>query len=365
MKRLTKKLFITGGHFTPALAVIEEIKLKGYPIEIVFIGRINAMEGSHDPAQEERIIHVSKIRFLALTTGRFQRTLTIHTFISLLKIPIGFIQALYYCVSERPDAVLSFGGYIALPIALVSAFLGIPVITHEQTAVPGAGNRVIGIVAKKICVTFDSTSHIFPPEKTVVTGLPVRSDMFLLQSQPSWVKDTIKCPIVYVTGGSTGSASLNALIFPLISRLTEKYFVIHQIGRVSFDQAIPINQKNYVLKDYFEIDEVAWIFQHAALIVGRSGANTVMEIAMLGKIGLFVPLPWAGGDEQMQNARWLETHGSALILPQEEASSERLMNDITKVFSSLDERSTRAKNFSVTLPRDGAKKLIDEVVRLL
>jgi UDP-N-acetylglucosamine--N-acetylmuramyl-(pentapeptide) pyrophosphoryl-undecaprenol N-acetylglucosamine transferase len=164
---------------------------------------------------------------------------------------------------------------------------------------------------------------------------------------------------------STGSASLNALIFPLISRLTEKYFIIHQTGRLSFDQAIRIKQKNYVMKDYFEIDEVAWIFQHAALVVGRSGANTVMEIAMTGNIGLLIPLPWSGGGEQMKNAQWLEKQRTAVILPQAEASPERLMQNIQKILRARTVYGDRAKKLSLSIQRDGAKQLINEVARFL
>ncbi len=365
MSTSLKKLFISGGHLTPALSAIDEIRMRKVPWEIVFIGRKTSMEGFKDEAHEEREVHAKNIRFLPLIAGRLQRTLTINTINSLFKIPIGFIQAIYYCLRERPDAVLSFGGYVALPIVVSAAFFHIPVISHEQTSVPGLANKIIALYATKICVTFEETRTLFPKNKVVFTGLPVRNDMFISQSQPSWVKDTLKSPIIYITGGSTGSTSLNALIFPLISCLTEKYFVIHQTGRLSFDQAILLKQKNYILKDYFEIEEVSWIFQHAALIVGRSGANTVMEIAMTGNIGLFIPLPWSGGGEQMKNAQWLEKQGTAEILPQAQANPGRLMQNIQKILSASTIYGDRAKKLSLRIQRDGAKLLIDEVARFV
>jgi UDP-N-acetylglucosamine--N-acetylmuramyl-(pentapeptide) pyrophosphoryl-undecaprenol N-acetylglucosamine transferase len=364
----TKKLFITGGHLTPALATIEEIQKRKLPYEIVFIGRRKALEGVAGIAHEEEIVTSRGIRFRPIVAGRLQRLLHIHTITSLAKIPIGFFQALYYCLSERPYAVFSFGGYVALPVVVCAAFLKIPIITHEQTSVPGLANKIIAKFAKTICVTFELTKKDFPKHNVVVTGLPVRAELFSPPAKPTFTASESTRPLIYITGGSTGSESLNTLLFPLISEFTKKFAVIHQTGQLSLEQARAVqqalptkNRDRYVIQDYFGIGDLSWILQKAAFVVGRSGANTVMEMAMLGKVGLFVPLPWSGGGEQMKNAQWLADAGSAKVIQQKEATPAKILRIVEDMLRKKYTYVRQARKIARTIPRNAAAKLVDEL----
>ena len=363
-----KKIFVTGGHLTPAIAVIDEIRRRNVPWEIVFIGRKRAMEGVSDRSHEEDVMASYGIRFLPLTAGRLQRTFTAHSIKSFCKVPVGCIQAWYYCWKEKPVCILSFGGYVAVPIVISAAFFHIPVITHEQTTVSGLANTIIAYFAKKVCVTFEETLGAFPKNKVVVTGLPVRKELFE-SVQPPFPVDEKKYPIIYITGGSTGSVSLNDVLFPLVPRLIKHCTVIHQTGGLSAGRAFQVKrmlssaeQVRYIVHDYFGAQDVAWILQHATLVIGRSGANTVMEIAMLGKMALFVPLPWAGSGEQMQNAQWLVKMGSAQVLPQKEASPEKILHNIEQMIAKKHIYIEHAKKISRLVPRDGDKRVADELM---
>lgn len=376
MKQIT--LCITGGHLTPALAVIEEIRRQNINWNMLFIGRSHAFGGGGGPTQEERLIKAYAIPFHALFTGRQG--------FSLWKFPIGFFQSFFLLVSYRPAAVLSFGGYIALPVAIAAFLLKIPIITHEQTRGLGLANRIISRFARR--VIFSNTS-----------GVPLRRALFTPPEKPSFSIDS-KFPILYVSGGSTGASSLNALVYPLIAELTKTYTVVHQVGsgdksthstlrpkgrsmlRVDTERRFllrakarsltpsnvskaPVAVGRYVVAQYFDTQDVAWIYAHAALVIGRAGANTVAESAALGVPALFIPLPWSSGNEQMNNARVLEREGMAVVVKQEELSCGSLMSEIEKIMEHIGEYKKSAEKVAKVYPRDGAEKVVITIRSML
>ncbi len=357
-------IFITGGHITPALALMDEIRSRHSTWRIVCVGRITAFEGVKEESVERTLVTKKGAVFLPLTAGRFSRTPGISAIGSFFKIPVGFVQALWYCIAYKPNVVMSFGGYIALPVALAAYILRIPIITHEQTRVVGLANRIIGRIARKICVTFEDQVSSFAPTKTVVTGLPMRRELFDPPSKSPFAIPG-KLPVIYVTGGSTGAVTLNDRIFPAIEQLTKAYIVIHQIGKLSWGKAqeirakLPSAQKSrYIIQDFFDTHEVAWILRRTALIVGRSGANTVMEAAALGKKMICIPLPWSGGGEQMANAQWLVARNLGIILPQHEVSPERIRKEIE---GALKTSGTK----KIDTFTDGAKRLLAQIDAIL
>lgn len=366
-----KKLFITGGHVTPAMAVMEEITKRKLPWDIVFVGRRYALVGSTHDSAEYTLARERGWRFLSITTGRLHRDNIVKVCMGLWKIPLGIWQAYMYCRQERPDAVLSFGGYIAAPIALAAYLTGVPIITHEQTRRPGIANRMIGMIARRICLTFPDENHVFPKEKIVLTGLPIRSALFDPPAKAPIAVDTKK-PLLYITGGSTGAVSLNNLVFPIVKQLTKNYTVVHQTGDESLHRAKELRtrlpsvlQKRYSVHRYIDASMVSWVLHRASLVIGRSGANTVVELAVLGKVAIFIPLPWSGEGEQEANAQWLSKHGGAVVLGQSTATPESLRAAINTLFASLDAHHARAEHFSKMLPRNGASRVVDELATIL
>ena len=340
MKQIT--LCITGGHLTPALAVIEEIIRQKLNWNLLFIGRSHAFEGGASPTQEKRLIQAYGIPFYALFTGRQG--------FSIWKFPVGFFQSLFLLAFNRPTAVLSFGGYIALPVAIAAFLLRIPIITHEQTGGLGLANKIIARFARRVIFSGDS-------------GVPIRRALFNPPENPSFPVDT-KLPILYITGGSTGAASLNALVYPLIAELTKTYTVIHQVGSGDTLHA-PAADDRYVVAQYFDTEDVAWIYTHAALVIGRAGANTVAETTVLGVPTLFIPLPWSAGNEQMNNARGLEKEGVAVIAKQEELSWGVLISQIEKMMKHIGELKKSAERVAKVYPKDGAEKVVLSIRSML
>lgn len=234
-------------------------------------------------------------------------------------------------------------------------------VTHEQTRTIGLTNRFIANLATKVYVSFEDQQNVKQGKKYVVTGLPLRKQLFAKEKQPfSLDSDS---PILYVTGGATGAASLNALVKPVLPTLMKTYTVIHQIGEdASFKEEMG---KRYIAKRYFNVKELAWIFQHAHIIVSRSGANTTMELATLGKVAFLVPLPWAAGNEQLLNAKWLVRSGGCVLATQQSLTPNSLKQEIAMLEQEYTSFKNKADQFSKTVSRDGARTLAKEIYAVL
>ncbi len=351
---MEKTIFITGGHVTPAIAVIEEIRKRKLPWRIVFVGRKQALEGEINASAEYNQISAMGIPFLTLMAGRLTRVLTTLSILSWLKIPFGFIQAFWYVASRRPRFIISFGGYLALPIVVAGTAFRVPTVTHEQTMQLGLANRIIGFFAKKIFVSFPTDKS----QKIVVTGLPVRQELFHPPAKPSFAIPNKK-RFLYITGGSTGASSLNEKLFPFIETLPATWCVIHQTG-YHWERREPTD--TYISAPYFQSSDVAWIYKHADLVICRAGANTVWELAALGKIALLVPLPWSASSEQLANARWLVAKGSATVLEQKDATPEKIKQTVDEMIEQKSQFLAAAKKLTHEIPTNGAKRMVDELV---
>lgn len=349
---------ITGGHLTPGLAVIEEIQRRNLSWKLVFIGRSHAFEGGGSPTYEERLVKSLGAVFYALVTGRFQRSWSPFTFFSLLKVPIGVIQAFLFLLRYRPTVVLSFGGYIALPVVIAAWVLKIPVITHEQTEDLGLANRIIARFARRVLLAQES-------------GVPLRHTLFDPPAQSSFAVDT-KHPLLYITGGSTGAQSLNALVFAIIAELVKTYTVIHQVGVSDVSKARLVKESlsqdlrsRYMVAEYFDHLDLAWIYLHASLLIGRAGANTTAEAAALGVPAVFIPLPWAAGNEQTRNAQKLASHGMAVVLEQDNLTGEALLHHINDMMCTIGQYKKAAEAVAKQYPRNGAANVIKEIERII
>ena len=214
------RIAICGAHLTPALALIE--KLEKRDRQIIFFGRKYATEGAKNYSAEYRIIQKKKnITFLSITTGRLQRKFTRFTIPSLLKIPIGVIQSFFYLLKYRPRVVVSFGGYLSLPVVFCAWLVGIDSLVHEQSAMPGLANRISSFFARKIFLTWRQTLKFFPKEKTKVIGNLTRAGVFKKSTPNSKIQKFLDKDgrMIFVTGGNQGSHFLNRKITDLLPKL--------------------------------------------------------------------------------------------------------------------------------------------------
>lgn len=326
------KVVLTGGHMSPALAVIEKLKEN----DILYIGRKYAFEGDDSLSLEFKTINSLGINFAELKTGRLQRKFTRHTLSSFFKIPFGFWQGYKILSDFNPDVVVGFGGYLSLPVVFAAAILKIPIVLHEQTLEAGLANKILSRFAKKICISFTSSFDFFPKEKTILTGNPLRIEI-INAKKINFAKN--KTPLVYITGGSSGSHKLNLLIEKTINNLLLFAKVIHQTGDAGnyndFTRLSKLREKmnitlkkKYQLVKFLDPMEVGKTLVKSDLIISRAGINTVSEIIYLEKPAIFIPLPFAQRDEQLKNAIMAKESGIAEIF--EEAKNPEIFLDLVK-----------------------------------
>lgn len=334
------KILITGGHMSPALAVIDALLQKEKNNSLLFVGRKYTDKKKHDISLEYKEVTQRHISFIHLDTGRLTWILSWHTIRQFFQIGKGFLQSWQIITKHKPDVILSFGGYIALPIAYAAWVHQIPIYTHEQTIQPGLANKLIARIAKKICVSFPETKKFFPKEKVIVSGNPLRAEIFSPhQAHP---KKKAK-PLIYITGGSLGSHSVNTHIIQIIQNLVKEYIIIHQTGNVTeyndykkaqnIRNALPQKQQNnYIIKKHIPSHEIGNILKQADLVVGRSGANTFFELIALQKPSVLIPLPWASHGEQEKHAMILKKASVAEIFYQTD-ESKNLLSSIHTILS--------------------------------
>ena len=356
------KIILTGGHITPALALLSKLAGKH---SVFFVGRKYGFEGDKTTSFEYKTITEMGIPFNAIIASRLQRYFSLHTVFSLLKFPIGFFQSLFFLLKVRPHIILSFGGYVGLPVCLAGFLLGIPIVIHEQTVSnAGLANRISAFFARKICISFESSRKYFPSAKTVFTGNPIRKELLDLPAQTIFpeLKRKLAKPLIYVTGGSGGSHSINMLIHGALKDLLLHYTLIHQTGDSSqykdFDmlskkaaELSPILARDYIVKKHITAQELSWIYRNASLLIGRSGANTVYEVLTFGLPSLFIPLPWAGFSEQLANAQLVKRVGLGRLLEQNELTSEtflRLVSEMTANTSEYKKHAVDAQKYIVS-----------------
>lgn len=339
------KLLVTGGHPTPALAVIDALLERGMAKEdILFVGKKYTLDTETTLSFEYKEIKKRGIEFIPLQAGKLTRLINLQSLRNVLRIPLGFYNAKKIIHTYAPSRVLTFGGYLAVPVAYWAHKKHIPIYTHEQTIRPGTANKIIAKWANRVFVSFQETARYFPKHKVLVTGNPIRQCIF----QPSILDEQFDAhkQTIYITGGNLGSHSINMKIKPILSQLLDLYNVIHQTGDVReyndyevlkelAETFPPVKRKRYLIKKNVFDDEIGSVLNKADVVVGRSGANTFFELLALKKPAVFIPLPWSARDEQRQHAKLFKKLGLGEIVEQSK-SPEELLNTIRSVLSNID-----------------------------
>lgn len=364
------KLLITGGHISPALACVDEL-LNHHEVQLVFVGRRYNTDREKTSSFEFNEISKRNIPFISLDAGRLNHTVSLKNLQSILNIPIGFYQAFKILKEVRPDKILSFGGYIGLPVCLMGRLLGVPLYVHEQTIHPGLANRIAGNFAKKIFVSFEDSKKYFSEEKIIISGNPIRSQVKEVISKPFLINKKQK--VIYITGGSLGSHSINEHVADILATLLKDYIVIHQTGSVEefhdYEKLLDIRSKlplelkeNYFIKKHVATDEIGYIYSMTDLVIGRAGANTFFELINLEKPAILIPLPWSAYQEQRLQAQILKAAGTAEIFEQSKQSRDLLIL-INNMMSHLEDYKKNFTKLSTQFSRHAEKTIIREILQ--
>lgn len=360
------KIVITGTHLSPALAVARLLKKKKHTV--LFLGRKYAFEEDSTESPEYTTFTSLGFPFKHIVSGRLQRIWTAYTFPSLLKIPRGFLQALWFLLHFNPTIILSFGGYVSFPVVISGSLLRIPIVIHEQTQGAGLANRIGALFAKKVLISWGSSRKFFPNGKTLLTGNPIREEVWSskLSTLPSALS-TQNLPIIYITGGGLGSHAINRIVEGSIKKLLESFVVIHQTGDakkykdferlMKLRSSLPATRKErYFLTKYVGLNDIGWVLRRAHVVVGRAGANTISELLALSKPSLLIPLPFSGSSEQIANAKLLKAIGLSEILPQAMLTTASFYNTIKEMTENIERYR---KNRKVLMYKDAAVRIVE------
>ncbi|VAW80683.1 UDP-N-acetylglucosamine--N-acetylmuramyl-(pentapeptide) pyrophosphoryl-undecaprenol N-acetylglucosamine transferase [hydrothermal vent metagenome] len=338
----------TGGHVFPALAVAEQLRELGWPVE--WLGTQAGLEARVVPPTG---IPVHWIRVKGLRgKGKLRQLLA--PFMLLWAL----IQAVVILLRVRPAAVLGMGGFTTGPGGVMAWLLRRPLLIHEQNSVAGLTNRLLARLARPVLEAFPGSL----PD-AVHTGNPVRADIAQLSFYSPEM--TGRRPRLLVVGGSLGAAALNETVPVALSRLqqAERPEVWHQTGVKLIDAA----REAYaavsvdVRLDAF-IEDMAQAYQWADLVLCRSGALTIAELAAVGVASILVPYPHAVDDHQTGNAHYLVDAGAARLLPQSEMNAESLCEELALLNQpeQLVDMATRAREHAMP---DAAQQVAEHCIR--
>lgn len=317
----------TGGHVYPGLAVARALQEQNIPV--VWMGTEKGLESKVIP---EAGIHMV---YLSVSGLRGKGIL------SLLNAPFELTKALFQSFmimrKVKPAAVLGMGGFVAGPGGLVAALMGIPVVIHEQNAIPGLTNKLLSKVSKKVLEGFPGTFAGI--KKAIGIGNPVRQDIASLAMPLTRLGDRWGRVRLLIFGGSLGAQALNEVVPMALSEvpLDKLPLVRHQAGKNKDD----VTRKRYAqlgveakVTDF--IDDMAEAYEWADLVICRSGALTVAELAAAGLASIMVPYPYAVDDHQTANAKYLSNAEAAILMPQDEMTKETLAELLEDLCSNRD-----------------------------
>ncbi len=351
----------TGGHLFPGIAVAEEFTSMGDSNEVLFVGTKSGLEGKILP---EYGWPVSFVMAEGIKGKGFFKTVK-----GLFKMLLGSLQSIGIIRKFRPSTVLGVGGYAAVPAVIAGKLLGVSSAIHEQNAMPGLSNRLLGRLVNRVFLTYPESERFFPAEKVRVTGNPVRKSILQSFAETGKSVDSGKKFTLFIFGGSQGARRINDVLMEIFfnSELAgiENLKVIHQTGDADFESVKKCYEEmNIEAEVYPFIKDMASIYLEADLIICRAGATTIAELLAAGKPAILIPYPYAADDHQRLNGEALVKKGAATMILEKDFTSERLSGEILRLFDDrklLKEMSQK----TVALARPDAAARICEEMRNL
>ena len=301
MERIVLTTGGTGGHIFPALAVIEELRERHPGLELLFVG------SEYGP--EAALMQRAQVPFVALPVRGFQgRGLkALGAAVNMLR---GTVCALGLLRKFKPELVVGFGGYAAFATVLAARMQGLPTAIHEQNALAGLSNRLLGKIVRRVMCSLPDTRG-FAPGKTVLVGNPIRRAVLAAGVGERGGRGKR----LFVMGGSQGARAINELIIRALPLLSEAGVELwHQTGAAEHQRICAAYAASAVearVEPF--VHDMGQAYAWADLALCRAGATSVAELAACGLPAVFVPFPYAAHDHQTKNAELVASHGAALV----------------------------------------------------
>ncbi|MFL5625200.1 MAG: undecaprenyldiphospho-muramoylpentapeptide beta-N-acetylglucosaminyltransferase [Ktedonobacteraceae bacterium] len=361
----------TGGHIYPALAVATQL-VKQYQAEILYLGSDDGLENELAPAAGFPLVIVK--------AGKLRRYISWQTLTGVARVPLGMAQAVGIVRKFNPDVVFTSGGYVAVPAGLGARLNRVPLLMHQQDVPPNLSNRLLAPLATRISVAFADSLSYFPARKTLQLGNPVRQEMLDVRAvSPQDARRRLELvadiPLLLVTGGSQGARHLNQVVCRVLPELLPHCQVLQISGKYLYEETRELSAQTtanlpedikgrYRLVPYLNA-EMPVAIQAAELVLCRSGAATLSELAVLGKPSILVPLPPAiGSSPQEANATMFGRKAAAQVIRDADLEPEVLLKRVLNIISSetlLEAMSEATRTFAKP---DATQDIVAEVLRI-
>ncbi|MFA5256279.1 MAG: undecaprenyldiphospho-muramoylpentapeptide beta-N-acetylglucosaminyltransferase [Candidatus Omnitrophota bacterium] len=354
----------SGGHIFPAVALAEEIKLKDPSADILFVGS--------DKALDRRIFEKEGFKYRLLSANKLPYRISFSTLLFILKLSVDLCRSLMIIMRYRPDAVVGFGGYVSSPVIMAAYILGVPGMVHEQNAVPGRANAMLFRFARKIAISFEETKRYLGvyARKAIFTGNPIRASLLKDDKNGSIKKlglDPRKFTIL-VIGGSQGAHNLNKAFLKSLSKIDENLRralqIIHITGVTDYGWAsVAYRELSVEHRVHSFLDRIEEAYSASDLIVTRSGASAIFEIAYFGRPMILIPYPFALS-HQSENARVFSAGGAAIEIDEKDLSPDIMkerIEGLLKDRNKLSEMGRSARRMSVP---DSSRSLAQAVLNI-
>ena len=349
MKRIVLTGGGTAGHVTPCIALLPELKNENFDIQYI---------GSYDGI-EKKLIEEYQIPYHGISSGKLRRYFDPKNFSDPFKVVKGYFEASKILKKLRPDVVFSKGGFVTVPVVLAAKKHKIPVIIHESDMTPGLANKLALPSATKVCANFPETVKYLPENKAVLTGTPIRKELFT----GNRIKGLDFCgfsankPVILIIGGSTGSRAINDAIRSILPELLLDYQVIHLCGKGNLDESLN-HTTGYVQYEYIK-SELRDLFAAADIAISRAGANAICELLALRKPNILIPLPAASSrGDQILNAQSFEKQGFSFVLNEENVTPASLMDSIKTVME-------KKQDYISAMNKSELNNAIDTIINLI
>ena len=361
----------TGGHIYPALSVAAQLQ-KHYNAEILYLGS--------DDGLETRLVPPTGLHFATIQAGKLHRYISWRTVMGIVRVPVGMAQAIRIVRRFKPDVAFSSGGYVAVPAGLAARLSGTPILMHQQDVAPNLSNRLLVPLATRISVAFADSVRYFPAHKTLHLGNPIRQAILDVRNVPvqearaklGLLPDV---PVLLVTGGSQGARHLNQVVCQALPELLKQCQVLQISGDKLFDETQELaeqymsgldeaTRQRYKLVAYMN-EEMSLALQAAEIVLGRSGASMLSELAVLGKPAILVPLaPGIGGSPQETNATMFAAHKAAEVILDADLKRDLLIERVKHTLSSTNYIFNMAKEIQKLAKPDATQEIVDTIVQM-
>ena len=356
----------TGGHINPGIAIANRIKKEYKNAQITFIGTNRGLENDLVPRAGYKLKQIEAYGI--------NRKLNMQNIKNMCKTLKSFRVAKKIVKEIKPDLVIGTGGYICGPTIVAAKKYKVPTILHESNAFPGMSVRLLASKVDTVLVGFeDAKKRLSKAKRVIVTGTPSKlKKINLTNTQKKELKKQFgienELPIVLIFGGSQGAKSINNAVIEIIkNKLNSKYQIIWAVGQKQYDtvkeELAKSEIKNVKIVPYiYNMEEVMNL---SDLIISRSGAMTITEVAIVGKPAIFIPFPFATENHQEYNAKVLANVGAAKIILDKDLNKEILNENILKIIENKEKMLEMGKNAEKIAINDVEERILEEIKRII